>query len=136
MSVSSLEETPLSQDLLHSSIHSHRAGPIPSQIDTILYEEIEQEGLVISPADQDVVSPPKENTTTHVSPTIAARSTVAESNKVKYPSELISLNQPRILGQSILKSILGEAYVIGFEESLKHRKKGAFLKNLYLISLF
>mgnify|MGYP005713925203 CR=1 FL=1 len=76
MSVSSLEETHLSQDLLHPSIHSQRAGPIPSQIDTVSYEEIEQEGLVILPADQDVVSPPKENTTTHVSPTIAARSTV------------------------------------------------------------
>ena len=134
MSVSSLEETHLSQDLLHPSIHSQRAGPIPSQIETVSNEEIEQEGLVILPAEQDVVSPPKENTTTHVSPTIAARSTVAESNKMKYPSELISLNQTRILGQNILKGILVEAHMKGFDNSLKHRKKGAFLTNLHLIS--
>ena len=98
MSVSSLEETHLSQDLLYPSIHSQRASPIPSQIDTVSYEEIEQEGLVILPTDQnDVVSPSKENTITHVSPTVSARSIVAESNKMRYPSELISLNQPRIL---------------------------------------
>ena len=65
MSVSSLEETHLSQDLLHPSIHSQRAGPIPSQIDTILIEDLEQ----------NVEAPPKQTaTTTTVSPTTAAPS--------------------------------------------------------------
>ena len=42
MSVFSLEDTHLFEDLLHPSIHSQCAGPIPSQIDTITIEDVEQ----------------------------------------------------------------------------------------------
>ena len=64
MSVFSLEDTHLSQDLLHPSIHPQCAGPIPSQIDTITIEDTEQiEELVILPSDQDVEASPKHTTT-------------------------------------------------------------------------
>ena len=106
MSVCSLEDTHLSQDLLHPSIHSQCAGPIPSQIDTITIEDAEQrEELVILPADQDVEASPKHTTTTTVSPTTVAPSTAVvnlDSNKIKYPTELISRNQTKVVGQNIL----------------------------------
>jgi len=42
MSVSSLEEIPLSQDLLHPSIATQRAGPIPSEINTVMVDDTEE----------------------------------------------------------------------------------------------
>ena len=88
MSVCSFEYTHLSQDLLHPSIHSQCAGLIPSQIDTIKIEDVEQrEELVILTLDQDVETSPKHTTTTTVSPTIIAPSTAVvnlDSNKIKY----------------------------------------------------
>ena len=87
MSVCSIEDTHLSQYLLHPSIHSQCAGPISSQIDTITIEDAEQrEELVILPADQDVEASPKHTTTTTVSPTTVAPSTAVvniDSNKIR-----------------------------------------------------
>ena len=126
-SISSLEETQLSKDLLHPSIRSQRAGPIPSQIDTILIDDLEQ----------NVEAPPKQTTTITASPTTAAPSAAVvnlDSNKMKYPTKLISLNQTRVLGQNILSGILLDAHMKGFDESLKHGKRVAFLTNLHLIS--
>ena len=90
MSVCSLEDTHLSQDFLHPSIHSQCADTITSQIDTITIEDAEKrEELVILPADQDVEASPKHTTTTTVSPTTVAPSTAVvnlDSNKIKYPT--------------------------------------------------
>ena len=57
------------------------------------------------PADQDVEAYPKHTTTTTVSPTTVAPSTAVvnlDSNKIKYPTELISRNQTKVVGQNIL----------------------------------
>ena len=106
MSVCSLKDTHLSQDFLHPSIHSQCAGPIPSQIDTITIEDADQiEELVILPADQDVEASPKHTTATTISPTTVAPSTEVvnlDSNMIKYPTELISRNQTKVVGQNIL----------------------------------
>lgn len=57
MSICSLEESPFLHDLLHLSIRSKPAGPISSQINTILIDDAEEsEGLVIFPVDQDAVA--------------------------------------------------------------------------------
>ena len=97
MSVCSLEDTHLSQDLLHPSIHSQCAGPIPSQIDTITIEDAEQrEELVIFPADQDVEASPKHTTTTTVSPTTVARSNALSCTKTSAVPRSISIIRNRI----------------------------------------
>ena len=106
MSVCSLEDTDLFQDLLHPSIHSQCAGHIPSQIDTITIEDAEQrEELAILPADQYVEASPKHTTTATVSPTTVAPSTAVvnlDSNKIKYQTKLIYRNQTKVFGQDIL----------------------------------
>ena len=89
MSVCSLEDTHLSQDFLHLSIHSLCSGPIPSQIDIITIEDAEQiEELVIFPVDQDVEASPKHTTTTTVSPTNCC--TFNCSSKSRFEQDQIS----------------------------------------------
>ena len=102
MSVSSLVETPFLQDLLPPSIQSQRAGPIPSEISTVTIDDTEEKSeLVILPAELDAEVSPNSTTITTVAPTTATTSTIAvtlDSNKMKYPSELISIDHVCVVG--------------------------------------